>query len=47
MTGQTMFSRHVTEDGKCCQGEVFPYMLLSLTEDLVRLGEPVNVKCEF
>lgn len=47
MTGQTMSSRHLTEHGKCFQGEVFPYMLLSLIEGLVRVGESVDVKCKF
>lgn len=47
VTGQTMSSRHLTERGKCSQGEVFSYMLLNLPEDLLRVGEPVNVKCKF
>lgn len=47
MTGQTMSSRHLTEHGKCFQGEVFSYILFSLIEDLVRIGESVGVKCKF
>lgn len=45
--GQTMSSRHLTEHGKCSQGEVFSHMPLNLIENLLTVGEPVNVKCKF
>jgi len=47
MTGQTVASALFTEHGKCSHGEVFSSKLLNLIEDLLRVGEPVNVKSEF